>query len=69
MRDQQSYIIEGLRDFSLRVRPTGKPGFVELALLSHGSRLNEGITLRETQCEQLAQALAMALYSGGRTVQ
>jgi hypothetical protein len=69
MRDPQSYVIEGARAMALRVRPAGRPGYVELALLSHGDRLNEPVVLPERECEHLAQALAMALFSGARGVQ
>ena len=61
--------IRGLRDHSIIVQPTGKPGYVSLALVGPAGRYGEPVSLPAAQCEELAQALALSLYGGGRAVQ
>jgi hypothetical protein len=61
--------IHGLRNHSIIVQPTGKPGYVSLALVGPAGRYGEPVSLPAAQCEELAQALALSLYGGGRAVQ
>lgn len=61
--------IHGLRDHSIVVAPTPKPGYVSIALVGPAGRYGEAVSLPAAQCEELAQALALSLYGGGRRVQ
>jgi hypothetical protein len=61
--------IHGLRDHAVIVQPCPKPGYVSLALVGPAGRYGEAVTLPSAQCEELAQALALSLYGGGRALQ
>lgn len=59
-------VVQGLRGWALEIRPGNRPGFVSVALLSAGERVQDAVSLDAHGAGELARALAVALHAAGR---